>query len=141
MRAFHFPLEKVLELRAYKEDEARRELAARVGKCLQLETSIRDRQTQRARTMLEHSGNTDLLDWMAAERYAARLLHEEERLKREWEAAESAREKSAEVFRKAMAERKALESVKEKRYDRHRRSEKIRDIKAMDDMTASRRRH
>lgn len=140
MRAFHFPLEKVLELRAYTEDEARRDLAAKAGRCVQLENSIRDRQSLRARTMLEHSGNTDLLDWMAAERYASRLLHEEERLKTEWEAAEMAREKSAETFRKAMAERKALESVKEKRYERHRRSEKIRDVKAMDDMTSSRRR-
>ncbi len=139
MKAFHFSLQKVLELREWKEKEAQRDLSRKLSICLGLESQIEDRQKTRARTMLEFTGSKDIASWMAAERFASRLLHEEESLKMDWAVAEEERLKSAQVYREALSQRKALENVREKRYQKYHHDKKIQEVKVQDDQTSARR--
>lgn len=136
MRAFHFSLEKILDLRTYRFKEAERRLAEKVGICAQLENAILNRRDLMRLHRLELAG-LDFQDRWAVERYISRLAHEVQKLTEEFNKAVVERERAAQEFRTALAQKKSLENLKTKLQQRHKKESRRYEVLQADDQFQS----
>jgi flagellar FliJ protein len=136
MKRFKFTLQRVLDLRAHKEDEAAIELGRAMGALAELENRINSCAEERVRAASERflSSNraTDILAW---ENYILRLDAEKERLLEEAAAAELAVEEKRNAYIEASREKKVLDKVREKRFKEYRRNSGKEEIKTVDDIS------
>ncbi|MDR3172008.1 MAG: flagellar export protein FliJ [Treponema sp.] len=136
MKQFTFSLEKVLELRKYREQETKIELGRAVGVLTQLEQTIeavkveRD-QTAQARFSPSH-GATEIL---AFDRYIQRLDNTRAELLENAAKAKRKLEEAREIYLEASRERKVLVKVKEHRQEEYRKYLNAEEIKFLDDIS------
>jgi flagellar FliJ protein len=136
MKRFKFTLQRVLDLRAHREDEAAIELGRAMSILAEIENRIKTCAEERVRAASERfrSSNraTDILAW---ENYILRLDAEKERLLEEAAQAELAVEEKRNAYIEASREKKVLDKVREKRFKEYRRISGQEEIKTVDDIS------
>ena len=140
MRRFRFRLERLLELRAHREQEALYRLAEATGHCVRLARRIQELGQERGaayRSVPGQTGSLDLGLFAYRERYLAWLESSRRRLKEELVARESRRLEVQARYLEAAREHKVLEKLKERRAAEHRRLARIEEFNVQDDVAAS----
>lgn len=140
MRRFRFRLERLLELRAHREQEALYRLAEAAGHCVRLARRIQELGQERGaayRSVPGQTGSLDLGLFAYRERYLAWLESSRRRLKAELAARESQRLEVQARYLEAAREHKVLAKLKERRVAEHRRLARIEEYNVLDDVAAS----
>ncbi len=139
MRKYQFRLERLLEIRKYRELESELKLAAATGECVRLQTEIAEMDLARRSTLAQRYeiGGVDLAYLTAAELYMRRLdartrSNQEELVERERE-----RDTAREEYLAASRDRKVLDRLKEKRETAYRREQLRQEIFEVDDSSGS----
>jgi flagellar FliJ protein len=142
MRRFRFALEKVLELRRYKEREWELKLAKITGECQLLKQEIQARTDELVRSMqaCAQPGRmvVDMQNRWVHELFMLRLKQEREHLSDELELQESKRQEVQEKYFAASRERKVIEKLKERKAAEYMDMQKKEEIKQIDDINNSR---
>jgi len=135
MKPFAFKLEKVLELRKYREEETKIELGRAIGVLAELESQLRALAGERARAAAAQfsPGNSaaQIQQYMF---YLLRLDAAKEQLLNDITIAEMKVEKAREEFIEASRERKVLDKLKEKRGKEYRKEMLDEETKTLDDI-------
>ncbi|MDR1240003.1 MAG: flagellar export protein FliJ [Treponema sp.] len=136
MRAFHFSLEKILELKAYREQEAEIELGRAIGALSEIEGRIKTAVENRYRAAAERfaPGNSGR-QMLKYENYISRLDQERDRLLEEAAQAELLVEEKRALYLEAARERKVLDKLKEKREKEYRKKMFAEETKTLDDIS------
>lgn len=138
MKRFSFSLEKILELRDWKERQAEMLLAEKAAICSRLDLSLKDN----AKASLEASRKrfrpgSISADHRAEELYALRLLKEKEKLLKAIALAEIEREQVRSIYIKASMEKKIVQKLKEKKEAEYKKNLKREEEKIMDEFASS----
>ena len=135
MKPFAFKLEKVLELRKYREEEAKIELGRAIGVLAGLESQLRALANERARAAAAQfsPGNSaaQIQQYMF---YLLRLDAAKEQLLNDITIAEMKVEEARAEFIEATRERKVLDKLKEKRGKEYRKEMLAEETKTLDDI-------
>jgi flagellar FliJ protein len=136
MKAFSFNLEKVLELRKYRERETEIELGRAVGVLTEIENRIRALGAERNRAARrqfapEHTA-PEIINY---ERYLRRLDGEAEELTRLAAEAELELEKARALYIEASRDRKVLDKLREKWEQDYRKALGREEIRILDDIS------
>lgn len=137
MRRFNFGLERVLEVRAYKERLAEAALAEKSGVCavLQLKLEENARATLVAgRERCRPGGNA--ADYRAGELYAVRLSQERDRLMKALALAETERETARLAFVEASTSRQVVTKLREREEAAYYKLVSREEIKMMDELAS-----
>jgi len=120
MKRFSFSLQKVLQLREFREDECKIELGKAVGILTEIENSINAAASSRRLAALERfSASDDMLTW---DNYIVRLDQEIEKLMNDAAKAELVVEEKRALYLKASQEVKTIDKLREKREKEHRKA-------------------
>jgi flagellar FliJ protein len=147
MRRFHFSLEKVLELREHREQEAEIALGRAIGELVNIENRIKEIASLvfEARNERRNPGKGafelpgGLADhYRYHEIYILRLERTKEKLLQEAAEAQIRVDKARELFLEASRERKVLDKLKEKRAVEYRKTMLAADIKSIDGLNSAR---
>ena len=142
MRRFQFRLERLLELKAYREQEWQNKLAEIMGICIRLARQIKeivceaDRSfKQRFRGQRAEELDLNLLEYR--ELYLIRL--EKERMKLEGELQEKLckKEEIQQKFLEASRERKVLDKLKERKQIEYYAKQRLEEFKLLDETNSS----
>ncbi|MDR2375118.1 MAG: flagellar export protein FliJ [Treponema sp.] len=141
MRRFQFSLEKILELKAYREQETELALGRAVGELSAIENRLKELALLSRRAWDEYrnpqapaaSGN--LADYYrSCDLYIRRLDQTKEELLQEAAQAQARVEQARAVFLEASRERKVLDKLKEKRAGEYRKTLLAAETRILDDM-------
>ena len=139
MRKYQFRLERLLEIRKYREQESELKLAAATGECVRLQTEIAEMDLARRNTLAKRYevGGVDLAYLTAGELYMRRLdartrSNQEELVERERD-----RDSAREEYLAASRDRKVLDRLKEKRETAYRKEQLKQEIFEIDDSSGS----
>jgi flagellar FliJ protein len=136
MRAFRFSLEKVLELRAYREQEAEIELGRAIGDLSRIENRIKAVAENRHRAAAERfSPGNDAMQILSYENYISRLDQERDKLLEDAAQAELVVEEKRNRYLEASRERKVLDKLREKREKEYRKKMFAEETKELDDIS------
>jgi flagellar FliJ protein len=139
MKRFNFQLQKVLELRKFREDEARVELGRAISALSEIENRIAENARCRGHAAAERfadaANSAAMLSW---DNYMRRLEQESEKLAREAARAELAVEEKRGLYLEASRELKVLEKLKEKREQEYRKEFFAAETAELDDLWRSR---
>jgi flagellar FliJ protein len=136
MKAFRFSLEKVLELRNYREQEAKIELGRAIGVLSEIENRIKTVAEDRYRAAVDRfSPNNDAMKIISYENYILRLDQERDRLLEEAARAELVIEEKRKLYLEASRERKVLDKLKEKQGKEYRKEKFAEETKTLDDIS------
>lgn len=139
MKRFTYRLEKILNLRAWKEEETRLKLAGVVGRINRLSAESDGLSQQQAQTWHQRQNYlNDAASLAALERYQARLQGTQERLALQRAGLEQERLTLAELYRQAHAQKSILERLKEKQVQLYRKESSRQAVKTADDQTQAR---
>ena len=137
MKAFNFNLEKVLDLRKFREDEAKIELGRAIGILAELEGKIFANAEERVKAcaaQFSPDNNAAMIQQYMF--YILRLDQFKEYLLQEAAIAELKVEEARAVFFEASKERKVLDKLKEKRQKEYRKKMLSEETKVLDDISA-----
>ena len=142
MKRFSFGLEKILELREYRERIAKATMAEKAGKCTVLEMDLEDnarKSIAAGRERFRKGGN--ISDYMAGEHYAVRLVAERERLMKTLAMAELEREQARLSYIEASKSKELITKLKEREEADYYKAAAREETKTMDDIAAMARAH
>ena len=138
MKRFRFNLEKVLELRQYREQEAKIELGKAIGVLAEIENKIKQNAAEQIHASKERfsgiaaqGGAPSMFAW---DGYILRLEQEAERLMEEAAKAELVVEEKRGLYIEASRELKVMEKLKEKREGEYRKEMLAAEARELDDM-------
>ncbi|MDR0386702.1 MAG: flagellar export protein FliJ [Treponema sp.] len=135
MKRFSFNLEKILNIRAYREKEAEIELGRAVGVLTALEQEIKSVAASRSQAascrFARGNGSDEIRRY---DLYIRRLDAERDRLLKEAAEAELKVEAARQVFFEASRERKILDKLKEKRQREYRKVVLSEETRTLDDI-------
>jgi flagellar FliJ protein len=134
MRNFRFGLEKVLEIRKYRERETEIELGRAVGELSRIERQISALGSER-----EAAGKfsrDDAAQILVFDRYVRRLDAERERALEDAAEAERVVEQARGVYLEASRDRKVLDKLRERQAQEHRKARLAEETKATDDISS-----
>jgi flagellar FliJ protein len=140
VKRFSFNLEKVLELRQYREQEAKNELGRAISILTAIENNIKQNALVHSRAVqerftginaAEHNGALSMLAW---DNYILRLEQEAERLMEEAAQAELVVEEKRAQYLEASRELKVMEKLREKREKEYRKEFFAAETRELDDM-------
>jgi flagellar FliJ protein len=138
MKRFRFDLEKILEIRAYREREAEIELGRATGVLTALEQEIKSVAAARSRAasgrFAPGNGFGEIRQY---DLYICRLDAEGDRLLGEAAEAELKVENARQVFLEASRERKVLDKLREKRLREYRGELLAEEVKTLDDIACA----
>jgi len=137
MKRFKFNLEKVLDLRAFREKEARIELGRAVGALTAIENRLRANAESRATAAAERFSSLSaggLSSMFAWDGYILRLEREAALLQEEAARAELVVQEKRALYIEASRELKVMEKLREKRAVEYRREMFARQTAEMDDL-------
>jgi len=136
MKRFSFRLEKVMQLRIFKEDECKLALGQAISILNKIENDIKMTAVKRHNaTEQRFNAGQDMSSW---DNYILRLEQEAEKLANQAAQAELVVEEKRALYIEAQKDLKAIEKLKEKRKKEYRKE--IMDLQTIeiDDMTAAR---
>ena len=137
MSAFAFPFQKILNLRKFREDEAKMELGRATGVLAELEGRLLVLAGERDRaTAAQFSPANSVAMIQQYMFYLIRLDNTKEQLLREAAMAELKVEEARNVYLEKSMERKVLDKLKEKRQKEYRKETLAEETKTLDDISA-----
>jgi len=138
MKRFIFNLEKVLNLREYRERETEIELGRAVSSLTLIENQMKAAAVEKSRAAsLQFSPANSALVMRSYEFYLRRLEAEEDRLEKEAALAEIQVEEARDAYLDASRERKVLDKLKEKREKEYRKEALREETGVLDDIAGS----
>ncbi|MDR1787756.1 MAG: flagellar export protein FliJ [Treponema sp.] len=138
MRRFVFGMERLLDLRAHREEDAKIALGSAVQALAAVERSMAALAEERARAAAgQFAPDNRAEDFVYYARYLQRLDAQAERLSREAAAAELAVEQARERFLEASRERKVLDALKDKRKAAYKAAARKEEQKQIDEIAGS----
>ncbi|MDR1898629.1 MAG: flagellar export protein FliJ [Treponema sp.] len=138
MKRFRFSLEKVLELRKYRERETKLELGRAVGGLQAVEGRIRENAADRREAAASRFSSGGAMEMIHHENYIRRLDQQREALLRDAAAAELAVEEKREQYLAASRDRKVVDKLREKREAEHRKERAAEERAELDDIAGGR---
>jgi flagellar FliJ protein len=134
MKRFHFNLQKALDLRAYREQEAEIELGRAISHLTELENRVKALAEERFRAAADRFAQSNSAeDIRAYERYITRLDVQKEELLKEAAKAELTVSEKREAYLAASRDRKVLDKLREKRHGEYRKLSLREEVKSSDD--------
>jgi flagellar FliJ protein len=134
MKRFNFPLEKVLDLRRFREEETRVDLGLAIGILSGIENEIKTIAQAKSMAALQRvsglSAGSNLLLW---DNYINRLDHETEILLKKAAEAELIVEEKRSIYLEASRDFKIMENLKERKQKEHRKEYYAAETREMDD--------
>ena len=122
MKRFNFSLQKILQLRKYREEESKIELGRAIGVLSEIENRIKTNASTRVSAAAQRFADAGNSAAMAAwEHYIIRLDQEAEKLVKEAAQAELVVEEKRAIYLEASRKLKAIEKLREKREKEHRK--------------------
>jgi len=145
VKRFRFNLEKALELRQYREQEAKNELGRAISILTAIENNLKHNALIHSQAVRERftginaddnngtqgSGALSMLAW---DNYILRLEQEAQRLMEEAAQAELVVEEKRNLYLEASRELKVMEKLKEKREQEYRKEVFAAETRELDDM-------
>jgi flagellar FliJ protein len=146
VKRFKFGLQKVMELRQFREQEAKNELGRAMSVLSAIENNIKQNALVHSRAVRErftgidsgtnnlaggHTGGIAMLAW---DNYILRLEQEAQRLIEEAAQAELVVEEKRSLYMEASRELKVMEKLKEKREKEYRKEVFAAETRELDDM-------
>lgn len=122
MKKFEFPLDKVLSVRKYKNDEAEIELGKAVSRLEVLEGELNNIAVLYSEIPLKYSGLSDINDLSQLENYTFFLNTKKEDLLKQIAAAKLVVEEKRKLYIEAHKELKVLENLKDKAKEEHKKN-------------------
>ncbi|MDR1411971.1 MAG: flagellar export protein FliJ [Spirochaetaceae bacterium] len=139
MKRFRFNLQKILDLRAGREQDAKIELGRAVGRLAELTGRLKALAEDRSRAAAGRFARSNSAEDMRAyELYITRLDSQKEELLEEAAAAELAVNEKREAYLAASRDRKILDKLREKRFGEYRKLALREEVKLTDDAASSR---
>jgi flagellar protein FliJ len=136
MKRFTFRLEKVLQLRKFKEDECKLALGQAISILNKIENDIKITALKRHNAAEQRFNDAqNISSW---DTYILRLEQEAEKLAKQAAQAELVVEEKRALYIEAQKDLKAIEKLKEKRKKEHRKEMMNLQLAENDDMTAAR---
>ncbi|MDR0441807.1 MAG: flagellar export protein FliJ [Treponema sp.] len=137
MKKFNFSLQKVLQLRKYKEEESKIALGQAIGVLSAIENEIKETAMKRHRATTERFADTSrIIEWS---HYITRLEQEAEALTEKAAQAELVVEEKRAQYLEASRELKAMEKLKEKKQHEYRKEVFASETAERDAIAAARR--
>ena len=137
MKKFNFRLEKVLQLRKFREEECKIALGQAISALNIIENNLKETAVKRHHAAMNRFQDTGQIT--AWEMYILRLDHEAQQLEEQAAKAELVVEERRELYMEASRDLKAIEKLKEKRQLEYRKEMEDYEMSEIDDITASRR--
>jgi len=140
VKRFSFNLEKVRELRQYREQEAKNELGRAISVLNTIENNIKQNALVHSRAVGERfsginaAGHNGALSMLAWDNYILRLEQEAQRLMEDAARAELVVEEKRNQYLEASRELKVMEKLKEKREKEYRKEVFAAETRELDDM-------
>ena len=136
MKRFSFSLQKVLNLRKYREEETKIALGQAIGALTAIENNIKETAVRRHHAATERfSDSGQMIAW---NHYIVRLDQTAEKLAEDAARAELVVEEKRTQYLEASRELKAIEKLKEKREKEYRKEMFDYQTAEMDNLTAAR---
>jgi len=136
MKRFNFNLEKLLQLRRFKEDECKIALGQAVSALNKIENEIKETAVKHHHAAQERF--TDTGNMAAWDNYIIRLEQEAQRLTEQAAQAQFVVEEKRALYLEASRDLKAIEKLKEKKEKEHRKEMANLQMAEVDDITAAR---
>lgn len=137
MKKFEFPLDKVLSVRKYKNDEAEIELGKAVSRLEVLEGELNNIAVLYSEIPLKYSGLSDINDLSQLENYTLFLNTKKEDLLKQITAAKLVVEEKRKLYIEAHKELKVLENLKEKAINEYKKNVTREQDNVLDDIINS----
>lgn len=137
MKKFEFPLDKVLSVRKYKNDEAEIELGKAVSRLEVLEGELNNIAVLYSEIPLKYSGLSDINDLSQLENYILFLNTKKEDLLKQITAAKLVVEEKRKLYIEAHKELKVLENLKEKALNEYKKNVTREQDNVLDDIINS----
>jgi len=135
VKRFRFKLEKALEFRAHREQEAKTELGKAVGSLTLIEQRIRAVAEDRSQAASQRfSPENRIHDMRQYDLYILRLDALKDKLLSAAVQAEQKVDEARELYLGASRDRKVLDKVKERKAGEYRKTRSLDEIKAQDDL-------
>ena len=136
MRRFKFNLEKILQIRKYKEEECKNALGQAISVLNAIENEIKKTAVRRHNAAsLRFSDPAEMFSWDV---YILRLEQEAACLAQKAAQAEMAVEEKRELYLEASRDLKAIEKLKEKQKNEYRKETLNAQMNEVDDITSAR---
>ena len=136
MKRFSFRLEKVMQLRKFKEDECKLALGQAISILNKIENDIKITALKRHNAAEQRfNAGQDMASWDA---YILRLEQEAEKLANQAAQAEIVVDEKRALYIEAQKDLKAIEKLKDKRKKEYRKEMMNLQMAEIDDMTAAR---
>jgi len=136
MKRFKFGLEKVMQLRKFREEECKLALGQAVSMLNKIENEIKETAVKRHNAALQRF--VDIGETGAWENYIIRLDQEALRLTEKAAQAEIVVEEKRELYLEAQKDLKIIEKLKEKKQKEYRREMLNYEMTEIDNLTAAR---
>ena len=140
MKEFVFRMEKLLEIRKFKERERSLELAEVTGRYIGKENEIKHMYELRKQILtnrFKSADNNISADSVFYDSQISAVKEKVIRLKNELEEIEKEREKVRIKYIEALKEKNVLEKLKEKKMTEHRKAENSKEEKTLDDISVT----
>jgi flagellar FliJ protein len=138
LKRFRFSLEKVLELRKYREQDTRLELGRAVGELQAIEGQIRETGAARHKAAAARFSSDNVLEIISYENYINRLDQLKEKLLKDAAAAELVVEEKRDAYLAASRDRKVVDKLREKREAAYRKETAAEERAELDDIVNDR---
>jgi len=139
MKRFKFNLEKVLQLREFKEEECKIALGKAVGEVNRIENEIKMTAIKRHNAASARFNDVDVNEITAWENYILRLDKAAQTLAEQCAKAQIVVEEKRALYLDALKDVKAIEKLKEKREKEYRKETLDLQMAEIDDITSARR--
>ena len=137
MRRFNFNLEKILQLRKFREEECKQALGRAISALNAIENKIKETAVKHHQAAQARFNNPqEIASW---DLYILRLEQEAEKLAEQAAQAQVVVEEKRALYLEAQKDLKALEKLKEKQQKEHRKEMLKNEMIQVDELTAARR--
>lgn len=140
MKKFDFPMQKILDLREFEEEQAKTELGKAISETNRIQQEL-DIIAKEKNRMIDICSESNIYHMFANYGYIMRLDINRDRLLEELAVAELAVEEKRQIFAEAMKERKVLTNLKEKQLSKYKKDYKLAEDNNLDDLSSSRHSH
>lgn len=138
MHRFRFRLERLLEIRRYRERQAELALAAATARCIELRNRMDDARSRMAQQLVERASAGGLLDLQRlrwSEAYRRHLSDVCEASARDLVIREKERREAQAVYVERSRDRKVLDKLRERRQREYYHEARNREARILDDVS------
>ena len=137
MRTFRFRLDRLIEIRRYREREWELKLADATGRCILIRQKMGGKQAEAGRAIksrFHQIGTMDTNFLATCELYLTRLDSEIDALEQDLALGEAKRQEVQQGYLDASRERKVMEKLRERRQDEYRQEQKKEEFRQLNEI-------